>query len=712
MSRECRFLVFLLLFGAVSLSGCSGGSKSDSNPDSTGVDAREGELPDEVATDTVLEDAWSVEITPEGWVSFAYEGRPLLLMKAPEWLDFEPSVSMLFGFFDFQKLGEVSSSTGVVPGEPIAFGSGNFRDGGMQIEVTEFGALRVTVESYGGSPSATRLRFVREEGDRFWGFGEQYNFVDMAGRTVPVWVQEQGVGREPVPSAAYIGSYTDSYFPMPYFLDPVAGKGFLLENTEYSLFDLGESDTTTWTVECWAPGAVSFLIFPGPTPMDVVEQLTAHVGRAELVPPEWAFSGVWLAAQGGTQAVLGRVQVALDADVPVSAVWAQDWVGKRGFGADSFGVKYRWTWDEEFYPDLADAISQLRQRGVRFLGYFNPFVIPEYEQFAQGKEQGYLVSEGNGKAYVFPIITFEGGLLDVFDEKAGQWFQSFAKDALDMGMSGWMADFGEWLPFDAAVDGGTASSLHNLYPTRWHELNREALVEAHPDGDFVMLTRSGYTGEQKVAQVVWAGDQEADWSQGDGFPTVVTAGLTLGMAGIPFFTHDIAGFSGGPSTQELFQRWTELGAFTPVMRTHDGLKKNENHRFDSNVETLAHFRYMARIHEAFLPFWLAMAKEAQELGHPIIRHTALVDPDWPAALDAHRQWMLGADFVVAPVLTPETETVTVALPAGEWEHLFTEESFVGREVVEVDAPLGTPAVFVRAGTWSEVVDAVRGIEKP
>ncbi|MGB9339754.1 MAG: TIM-barrel domain-containing protein, partial [Polyangiales bacterium] len=91
---------------------------------------------------------------------------------------------------------------------------------------------------------------------------------------------------------------------------------------------------------------------------------------------------------------------------------------------------------------------------------------------------------------------------------------------------------------------------------------------------------SGFTGVQSVAQIHWLGDQETNWSELDGLPTVVPAMLNLGLAGQPFVTHDIAGFArgAGPSSKELFQRWTELGAFTPVMRTHDGADKVNNWR--------------------------------------------------------------------------------------------------------------------------------------
>lgn len=176
---------------------------------------------------------------------------------------------------------------------------------------------------------------------------------------------------------------------------------------------------------------------------------------------------------------------------------------------------------------------------------------------------------------------------------------------------------------------------------------------------------------------------------------MVTAGLTIGLSGVPFFTHDIAGFSGGPSTKELFMRWTELGAFTPVMRTHDGLQREDNHRFDSDAETLAHFAQMAQLHNSLLPYFLDVAAEAIDRGLPMVRHTMLVDPDWNLAYEANAQWLIGDNLLFVPVVREGEDCVTVYFPEGQWRHLLTNEIYEGRQVLQMDAPIGVPAAFQR-----------------
>jgi alpha-glucosidase len=497
---------------------------------------------------------------------------------------------------------------------------------------------------------------------------------------------------------------------MPWFLDPQRSYGVLVTSTALSRFDLCEDEPGEWRVEVWDDPGFELVVFAEDHPRKLVQALTAEVGRPASAPPSWALNGVWLAAQGGDVAVRERVAAALAAGIPVSAVWVQDWVGLRNFGLDSYGVKYRWNWDSTLYPSLPTMITEFAADGVRFLGYFNPFLVPGWGQWETAATEGWAVRDAAGEPALFPIVTFDGGLVDLTHPEAVQWFRGYADAAIELGMRGWMADFGEWLPYDATLHAGDARLEHNRYPTRWHKVNREALETAYPDGDFVLLTRSGFTGEHRVAQVVWAGDQEADWSRTDGLPTVVPAGLTLGLSGIPFFTHDVAGFSGGPSDGELFRRWTELGAFSPIMRTHDGLRKLENHRFDSDVTTMTHFLRMASIHAALGPVWRELAGEAVATGLPILRHTALVDPDWPGAFEAHQQWMIGDDLVFAPVVAPGRTTAAVDLPDGRWVPLWGGAAVAGRQRIVSEAPEGRPAVWLREGRWPEVAAAIRALD--
>lgn len=591
----------------------------------------------------------------------------------------------------------------------------------LTLRVAGAGRLRAEVRREGAGGRGAFLRFARGPGDRFLGFGEQYARVDHTGRVVPVWVSEQGIGRHGAGDAEeaagkdsgwlerpewtrgfsaqswkpWVGRDVDTYYPVPSFLDPGKGLGFLLDADQRSVFDLAAADPSAWGVEVWEPEAFGFEVAAGPAPLDVVEQLSEAMGRPRL-PPPWAF-GTWLAVEGGEATVRAAVARAREFGVALGAVWCQDWVGRRRRPILQ-NVRYHWEVDRETYPDIEGLISDLHAEGVRFLGYVNPFLGPEYPSFAEARRKGYMVGRPwrPGRPFVMWHSTFAVGLVDFTDADARAWFQGFLERMLDLGMDGWMADYGEWVPWAGKLEGGEGAALHNRYPGLYQQAVAEVLDRRRPDGDFVLLTRSGYAGAQRHQQVVWAGDQESTWDGDDGLRTVPRAAITAGMAGIPFFTHDVGGYSGGPRSKELFLRWTELGAFTPVLRTHEGLLPGRNWQWDSDDETTAAFARLTRVHEVVARQVVAPhARRAAETGRPLMRHLVLHYPDQPRAWTVDDQYLLGPDLLVAPVMDEGATGRRVWFPPGTWHRIWDGATFEGPAEVEVEAPLGFPPAFSR-----------------
>lgn len=604
-------------------------------------------------------------------------------------LRFDGEARMTFGRFEFSQ-----ALTGETKLTKVEKRGGALVVGG-KLRLTphaEGDLLRVDVEPLGEAPDGWRLQFDCGVHGDFLGFGEQYSFFSMKGRRVPIWSEENGLGRaeKPIPP---LGTLFSSYYPMPYFLDP-RGMGFVADSSAYQVFSMCEDGAATWSVEIWDRRPFAFYVLAGPTPMDVVTQLTTITGRTAGLP-DWGY-GLWLSAQGGTARVQSIAAAADAAGIDYTAVWAQDWVGIREFSPGNYGVKYRWALDPDAYPGFVTFVADLHARGKKFLGYFNPFILPAYDFFAPMAEKGYLIKNAAGDPYVFNISLFEGSLVDLTNPDAVAYFKGYAKQAVALGVDGWMSDFGEWLPWDARLFAGEAPYEHNLYPTRWHQASRDVL-EAELPGDYVLLTRSGHLREAGAAQVVWAGDQEATWDVHDGFPTAVRANLTLALAGIPFVTSDIAGFSGGPSTKELWQRWVEFGAFSPVMRLHDGLKKLENWNFDRDAESAAFLARFTKIRAKLVPYLKALGEEALATGRPIVRPYVLVEAD-PAYWTVDDAYFLGNDVVVAPIVTEGAARRKVLVPPGTWRAAFGQGTFTGPQEATIAAPIGAPIVLARDGS--------------
>ena len=662
------------------------------------------------AASYTLDDGTIVEVGGDGSVALFQEQHGLMSIApgGPETATFDVSWQSLFGMWSFdrpdetrQRFGRFVGSEATATGVQVRYQSADNAAASIDVELVD-GELRLRVQSDAPYDSiAIPLRC--DDASSFHGWGEQYNASDQRGAQFDLFVQEQGLGREGTPdSLTPAGHEHTTYYPMPYFVD-ARGFGMLVETDNRTLVDLCNSDPDVAWIEVEASAPLAAVVLPGPTPADVVMQLGDQVGRP-VAPPSWAYQ-LWVGSQGGRDAVLAEVDALEAAGVPVGTFWVQDWTGPRTNAGGGSGVQYRWVADDAHYPDLAGLVAELHQRGYHFLSYVNPFVMPDLpDHFDAMDSQGLLIMDDDGQTLLHPSPAGDASHPDLTNEASRDYVKSFLRDMVDdLGMDGWMADFGEWVPPEAVLsDGGDALAYHNRYPEAWHRLSREVMDELRPSGDWVVFTRSGWTGQQSVAQVVWCGDQEATFAAGDGLPTVVRCMLSLGLSGVPHVTHDIAGFSGGPSSKELYLRWIELGAFTPIMRTHEGNEKDANWSWEKDQQTTDQLRRFAMIHDVLAPEIDALAQQAAQTSMPIVRHLMLEFPDDAASLAVDDQYMLGPDLLVAPVVEQGVTERDVYLPPGAWFHVWSGTEHQGGELITIDAPIGQPPVFSRGGDRTDL----------
>ena len=574
-------------------------------------------------------------------------------------------------------------------------------------EVSEF-----RLELAGPAADSIAVGIRCDEGGTFHGFGEQYNSTNQRGEAFQLLVNEQGNGRDGSTGLS-IGDEHTTYFPMPYYID-ARGFGALFDTERRVDVDLCATDDQIAWFQVASGAALQWRVFHGPTALDVIRQLGDLVGRPTQ-PPAWAYN-LWMAAQGGTNNLLREAADLQAADIPVAAFWVQDWSGIRTNPDGGSGVQYVWQPDEALYPGFQGLVSDFHEAGYKFLVYVNPFIVDPGSvreeddptrfapRFDAMEEMGLLLKKG-GESYIdsvspnFPQANAHPDFsnpatLDFIRESLKEIVRTYQVD-------GWMADFGEWVPVDAeSQDGGDPIERRNTFPIDWQRATREAMEEIRGE-DWVMFARSGFTGVQGVAQIHWVGDQQTDWGELDGIPTVVPAMLNLGLAGQPFVTHDIAGFasprdSDEGSSKELFQRWTELGAFTPVMRTHDGADKLNNWRWNKDEDTTTHFRKFAYVHCALMNDFMTLAAEAETNGAPILRHLMLVFPDDRATWDISDQFMIGDSLLVAPVTEQGATSRSVYFPAGTWFNVWTGVPVDGAQRSTVNAPIGSPPVYARS----------------
>jgi len=542
--------------------------------------------------------------------------------------------------------------------------------------------------------------------DRFehiYGCGEQYSKLDLKGQKVPIWVEEQGVGRghDLITFLAELthgagGAWYTTYFPQPTF---ISSNNYYchVQTSAYSLFDFSKNDFHTLHV--WGVPE-EIILDVEESAVTTIESLSSLLGRQPALP-DWAHNGIWLGVQGGKEVVEGKLKDATSAGVPVAALWAQDWVGKR---ITSFGKQLMWDWkyDEETYPDLPGYIRELQEKNVQFLGYINCFLAIEGELYREASASGFLVMKHDGSEYHVYITDFPAAIIDITNPDACKWIKNVIKNnMLGVGLAGWMADFGEYLPTDAILHSGeSAETYHNRYAADWAKINMEALVETGNLGKVVFFSRAGYTGSSRYSTLIWGGDQLVNWSINDGLASVIPAGISLGFSGIGLYHSDIGGYTTVgwiKRKKELFMRWAEHAAFSPVMRSHEGNRPDVNWQFNSDQETLSHLARMTKAHVLLKPYLLHMQNEYLEKGLPMMRHPYIHYENDQQLHELQYQYLFGRDMMVAPVYRKIKRKQKVYLPDDTWVHAWTGKEYAGGWH-RVNAPLGEPPVFYRKGS--------------
>jgi alpha-glucosidase len=563
------------------------------------------------------------------------------------------------------------------------------------------------------------LTYASSPDERFFGFGTQYTYFDMKGHRIPIFIQEQGIGRgeQPITWAADWqadagGDPYTSGASVPHYVTSEM-RSLFLENYEYSSFDLTEQDRVQ--VEVFS-SRMRGQILSGETPAELIEQYTEYSGRMRPLP-DWILSGAVVGLQGGTERVSEIYGDLKALDTPVAALWLQDWVGQR---ETSFGTQLWWNWelDRDHYPEWDLLRERLAEVDVRLMTYVGPWVATDVAKkksfrrnlFEEAARHGYLVENEKGEPYRVRTTDFSAAFVDLTNPEARAWIKKVIKDELiGSGASGWMADFGEGLPYDAVLySGADPESYHNRYAEEWAEVNREAIREAGREDDIVFFNRSGYARSPGKSTLFWLGDQLVDWDEHDGIKSAVTGLLSSGLSGYSLEHTDIGGYTAIDHplleyhrSKELLMRWTELSAFTAVFRTHEGNRPEVNHQIYSDEETLRHFSRFAKVYAAWKPYRMELVKEASETGLPVVRHPFIHYPEDPKVYSLEYLFMVGIEFMVAPVLDPGENSVEVYLPAGRWVHLWSGRTYgsLDKGVYEtVGAPISEPAVFYKEGS--------------
>ncbi|MBR2671769.1 MAG: alpha-glucosidase [Oscillospiraceae bacterium] len=539
--------------------------------------------------------------------------------------------------------------------------------------------------------------------EHFYGAGETYSEFDLAGQCVRVFVaehqnanriskkiiREKIFGKKPGKKLPF-GKY-ESYYAQPTLVS--SDRYFIhVDTSPYMEFDL----TRKGTMGLYLEELPDITVCRKKSFEELSYAQSSLLGRQHSLP-DWIHDGAIVAIQGGTEIIDRKLAAAEKAGLSVCGVWSQDWCGCRrtGFG---YQVMWNWEWDRELYKDLDKKIPEWKAKGVHFLGYINPFIALEKDLYKTASEKGYCVKDKEGKDYLVTITTFPAAMIDFTNPEAYEWYKNIIKEnMIELGLSGWMADFGEYLPLDSVLwSKEDPALLHNRWPAIWAKMNREAVLETGKENEVFFFMRAGHTGTIPNCDVMWTGDQHVDWSLDDGLASVIPATLSLAMSGFGITHSDAGGYTTimqMTRSKELLMRWEEMCAFSPLLRSHEGNQPTRNVQFDADDELLKHLARMTDVHIALKNYLKLCIADDIARGTPVMRPLFYHYDEEPAYTEMY-EYLLGRDILVAPVIEEGALRRTVYLPDDEWVHLFTGDEF-GGGTHTVESPIGYPPVFIR-----------------
>lgn len=499
-------------------------------------------------------------------------------------------------------------------------------------------------------------------GERIYGLGEGPGALDKVGQKLNLFVTDPQGPESP-----------DMYKPIPFFFSNL-GYGIFMHTSAPVTADVGQSYIGANKL-FMADEDMDFFIFWG-KPKEILSEYTAISGRPEM-PPTWSF-GTWMSRISYFTEDEGR---------EVAAKLQQHRIPADVIHFDTGWFDVDWQCDYEFSPERfrnpRKMIADLSEQGYHICLWQLPYFVPGNKYFRELIDKGLAVRNGRG------TLPYEDAVLDFTNPATVAWYQDKLGSLLEMGVGAIKVDFGEAAPLNAVYANGRSGLYeHNLYPLRYNKAVAD--VTRRIKGENIIWARSAWAGSQRYP-LHWGGDAA---STNTGMLGTLRAGLSLGMSGFCFWSHDMGGFV--TSTPEpLYRRWLPMGFLSSHTRAH-GAPPTEPWLYD-NPGFTDYFRRCAEMKYSLMPYIQREAEKCVANGWPMLRALLVEFPDDPGAWTVEDQYMFGSDILVAPLLT-ETASRHVYLPAGQnWVDYQSGKTYSpGWNKIAADGPIKC-IVMVRKG---------------
>lgn len=514
-------------------------------------------------------------------------------------------------------------------------------------------------------------------GEKIYGLGERFTNFIKNGQTVDIWNEDGGTGTE------------QAYKNIPFYLSN-RKYGLFVDNPGKVSFEVGSEKVSR--VQFSVPGEeMSYSVIGGKDLKSILNTYTDLTGKPPLVP-EWSY-GLWLSTSFTTdydeKTVLDFVDGMAERNIPLSV-----------FHFDCRWMKeLEWCnfdWDKSKFPDPEGLLKKLHDRGLKVCVWINSYIGQKSPLFEEGAKNGYFIMNEDGTPWQWDKWQAGMAIVDFTNPEATKWYQGYLKKLVAMGVDCFKTDFGERIPTEGVkyYDGSDPQLMHNYYTYLYNKAVYDVLVETKGADQAILFARSATVGGQQFP-VHWGGDCSSNYPS---MAESLRAGLSFGMSGFGYWSHDIAGFE-DQATPDLYKRWTQFGLLSSHSRYHGSTAYKVPWLYGDEAVDVA--REFTELKLQLKPYLLKMMQETHETGIPMMRAMVLEFPDDPTCEDIDTQYMLGDDLLVAPIFR-EDGVARFYVPddgSGQpWTNIITKTAYEPGKWYTEQYDYHTLPVLARPGT--------------
>lgn len=472
--------------------------------------------------------------------------------------------------------------------------------------------------------------FTLAADEMIFGCGESATSLNKVGQKVNLFVTDPQ------------GPETDQmYKPIPFFMSN-RGYGMFMHTSAPVTCDFGATYIGLNKLFMGDENLDLFIFFGEPA--TILDEYTDLVGKPAM-PPLWSF-GTWMSrityfSQEEGYEVAKNIR---EGEYPCDVIHF-----------DTGWFETDWQCDYKFssrFSDAAKMIDDLKKDGFHISLWQLPYFTPKNSYFQELIDNDMYVKNGKGG------LPYEDVCLDFSNPATVEWYQSKLAGLLELGVGAIKVDFGEAAPLDGIYASGKSGWYeHNLYPLRYNKAVQDITKEV--TGDNIMWARSAWAGSQRYP-LHWGGDAA---TTNTGMLGTLRAGLSFGLSGFAFWSHDMGGFVKS-TPEDLYCRWIPFGFLTSHTRAH-GAPPTEPWLYESErVQNT--FRLSAEMKYKLMPYVYAQAKECTEKGLSMTRPLFMEFPNDPASWRVETEYMFGSQILVAPLMETGITEREVYVPEGKW----------------------------------------------